>query len=204
MKKLAVIAMVLLLLVCSFQSGHASAAGDTSRWEVKWHKNYKTVNNTTFGVFIGSEYWNETSFYHNWGGHRVYEKYTDNIGFEATTQIYSGGGKYELRLYDVDDYAWVTLDGKEVLRVEKKGDEPGNGSVNLEISKGQHMLKVNWEEECCKASIGFAAPDELFNKDNVNNTQNKNTPGFETAATAGTIVIATIFLSLRRQHKNKK
>ncbi|MEA2054159.1 MAG: hypothetical protein U9O96_03440 [Candidatus Thermoplasmatota archaeon] len=130
MGKFVVLIAIIVLISCSTQLSHLSDADDTSHWEVKWYKIYNTVNNSTFRVFVGSESWDKKSFYYNWDGYKVYENYTDNIGFEATALIHSEGGEYELRLYDVDDYAWVTVDGKEMLRVEKD-DKAGEGIVKL-------------------------------------------------------------------------
>ena len=61
----------------------------------------------------------------------------------------------------------VTIDGEAVLSAVAEDDAPGSQEKDITIAKGQHMLRVGYREECCKASIGFSLPDSPYdaNKD---------------------------------------
>jgi len=161
-----IVIMFTILMLCVTLPNDAEEPGG---WEVKWYRVRPTTDGGEFRVFLESEMWNQTSFYFNWGGHIIYDKLTDNVVFIATTAIHSDGGKYRLKLYDVDDRAIVTIDGEEVLSAVVEDDIPGSQEKDITIAKGQHLLRVEYREECCKASIGFSLPDSLYVANNDDN-----------------------------------
>jgi hypothetical protein len=97
-----------------------------------------------------------------------------------------------LELSNVDDIARVYLDGNEILSAQEFMLVKGSDSVNIPISEGTHTLNIEWKEYYGAASIGFSAPQELFEK--------KGIPGFEPAFLI--IAIASIIL-LKLRNKKK-
>jgi PKD repeat protein len=173
-REIAVIGIITILLISligipnSFFSdalvkkATANPVGEAS--ETKWYVSWYLYENDEWHT-IGNETWPEGSFHYDWSRSNVYEDYRDNIMFIANTpKIYSEGGTYEFRLYDVDDDAWVYLDGNEILSASYSfwtGD--GEDSVEIPLSKGTHHLAITWIEDDGDASIGFYAPSKLFN-----------------------------------------
>lgn len=173
-----------------------AAAQEPAHWEVKWYRVRATTDGGEFRVFLGSEQWNHTSFHFDWGSHRIYGTHTDNVVFVATTTIYSSGGSYRFKLYDVDDTATVTIDGEEILTASASNDVPGQKIVNYYLDRGSHLLRVEYREICCTASIGFDIPDELFEKDK---SDAGDTPGFTgILAAAALLAVAPVAARARR------
>ncbi len=144
------IALVLFIIL----TGNAGAAGNDNHWQVKWY----TVDKDTyaFGELVGEENWTAGSFHHDWEYGMVYNMTKNYIGFIATTEIYSRGKTYEFRLYDVDDFAVVYIDGEEIFSSENQE------YFQVFIPEGVHNLTIKWQEYCCEARIGFSADDSLF------------------------------------------
>jgi len=180
------------LLLCS---SLALADGDRA-WEVKWYETRPKTGGGVYTVFLASESWTETNFHYSWGGGRIYENYTNNLQFTATTLVYGDGDTHTLELYDVDDLAWVTLDGDEILRVEMTGDRPANGTAQVTIPEGQQLLRVNWREDCCSASVGFHMPEELYTPGEDSDSQ---APGF-----GGAVLAAAVALYLIWKHRDTR
>ncbi len=129
-------------------------------WYVEWYKLSKTTYD--FEEIIGYENWTAGNFEYNWHHDYVYDNMRDRVGFIATTKIYSDGGRYKFELYNVDDEATLFLDDEKIIHTI------GRKSVEINISKGVHTLKIEWQEHCCGASIGFSTDEELFVKKNFN------------------------------------
>lgn len=180
--------VVMLLLGCSLLTLTGQAAG---AWEVKWSETRPTTDGDVLTIFLASETWNRTNFHYHWGSGPIYENYTNNLQFTATTLVHGDGDTHTLRLYDIDDLAWVTLKGDEVLRVESNGKTAANGTATVTIPDGAHLLRVHWRERCCSASIGLHLPEKLYTPGEKNDNQ---TPGFGVAAFTCAAVLA-IFLS---------
>jgi len=188
--------VVLILLLLCFSL--LTLADDGSRaWEVKWYELHPKTGGGYMTVFLSSESWAETNFHYHWGGGRIYENYTNNLQFTATTLIYGDGDTHTLELYDVDDLAWVTIAGDEVLRVEMTDDVPANGTAEVTIPEGDHLLRVHWREECCSASVGFHMPEELYTPSDDSTNQ---APGFTWAAMTAAIAL---YLLWRRKESRK-
>ena len=176
--------VVLILLLICFSS--LALADDSSRaWEVKWYELRPKADGGYMNVFLSSENWMDTNFHYHWGTHRIYENYTNNLQFTATTLVYGDGDVHTIELYDVDDMAWVTIAGDEVLRVEMTGDVPASGAAEVTIPEGGHLLRVYWREECCSASVGFRMPEELYTPAGEGENQ---APGFTGAVLTAAIV----------------
>lgn len=143
--------VLLIVLACNMGS-----AIDEHHWRVQWY----TVDEKTytFGELLGEENWTAGSFHHDWEYGPVYNMIKNHIGFVATTGIYSRGKTYEFRLYDVDDFAVVYIDGEEIFSSENQE------YFQVFIPKGVHNLTIKWQEECCEASIGFSADESLFSE----------------------------------------
>lgn len=182
--------LVAFLLCCPA----LTQAGDTSRsWEVKWYETRPKADGGVFTVFLASETWTETNFHYSWGGGRIYENYTNNLQFTATTLVYVDGASHTLRLYDVDDEAWVTLAGDEILHVTMEGNTAANGTTTVTIPEGTHLLRVYWRETCCSASVGFHLPEALYTSNTSTENDDAQTPGYGVAALLCAVCLALVF-----------
>lgn len=150
-------AFVILLLII-FGVNYVACGNNV--WHVEWYRLSKTTYD--FEELIGEENWTAGNFEYNWHHDYVYDNMRDRVGFIAETKIYSDGGKYKFELYNVDDEATLYLDGEKILHTI------GRKEVEINISKGVHILKIEWQEHCCGASIGFATDEELFVEKNFN------------------------------------
>ena len=150
MKKLVFLCCFILLATNSFAE---------KGWHVEWYRIKRPSNE--YGEFLGEENWSNINFNRSWKTNYVYGDIKDYVGFIATTTIHSNGGKYEFKLFNVDDTASLFLDGKKILETNYKD------SINVTVSKGEHTLRIEWKEYCCGASIGFFMSEPRYKEEKL-------------------------------------
>ncbi|HEC77202.1 MAG TPA: hypothetical protein ENI33_08125 [Thermoplasmatales archaeon] len=151
MKRVSICIVIILFL----STVYFDCAVAENKWRVEWYKINKDTHE--FEELVGRENWTAGNFEYNWLNNHVYNEIRDYIGFIAETKIYSDGGEYEFKLYEIDEEARIIIDDEEVLHSTTYME-----NIKVNLSKGIHTLKIEWKEYCCLASIGFSTDEKLF------------------------------------------